>query len=223
MPNFFYPRSIVQYAEFPEMNISWSNNEVDSTIADNPSYNLADPSTGAGNRNVITTIKPLTHVSNPTRGPKLDKTYYLKCTNFMARGIPNTPTGITLTLTTQRNQKIVDDTICLIYNGEIISDNKTNLSAGPYSIDGHMKIENVATYGGPDDLWGAAITKEILMDPSFGVLLRFASNPMRPHKEGMLVYQITLEISPDNYFRFETQDIEFVTEKPIDESVFVEE
>ena len=223
MPEFFYPRSIVQYAEYPELNVSWTNNNVDTTIIDNSNYNFSDPTTGAGNRNVIATTKPLTHVANPTRGPKLDKTYYLKCTNFMAQNLPNTPTGITLTLITQRNQKIVDETICLIYNNEVISDNKTNLSAGPYSIDGHMKIENNATYGGPDDLWGATITKEMLMDPSFGVLLRFASNPMRPHKEGMSIYQITLEVSPDNYFRFEAQDIEFVTEEQINETVFVNE
>jgi hypothetical protein len=224
MPEFFYPRSIVQYAEYPELNVSWTNNQADTTIVDNALYNLADPTAGAGNRNVLTTVKPLTHISNPTRGPKLDKTYYLKCTDFKIGNLPNTITGIRLRISSQRNQKIVDETVCLIYDGEIISENKTNLSAGPYSIDGHMKIENEAYYGGDTDLWGANITKSMLQDSKFGVLLRFSSNPMRPHKEGMLIYQITLEVAPNNYFVFEVDpNIEFVTEQAIDELVFVPE
>ena len=224
MPEFFYPQSIVQYAEYPETHISWTNNDADSTIVDNSSYNLGDPDTGAGNRNIISTIKPLTHVANPTRGPKLDKTYYLKCTNFNIGNLPNTITGITLHISSQRNQKIIDETVCLIYDGEVISDNKTNLSAGHYGVEGHMKIENDASYGGPQDLWGATITKTMLQDSKFGVLLRFSSNPMRPHKDGMLVYQITLEVSPNNYFTFEeNSDIEFVTEHAINELVFVNE
>jgi hypothetical protein len=223
MANIFYPKTIVQYAEYPELNISWTNN-FNSDILDNPNYNFAEPGQSSGSKNVLSTIAPLTHVANPTRGPKLDKTYYLKCTDFRIQELPNTITGITLTLSTQRNQKIVDETICLLYNDQIISDNKTNLSAGPYSIDGHMNIQNVSTYGGPTDMWGSTtITKTMLMDPGFGVLLRFASNPMYPHKEGMLLYQITLEISPDNYFSLDTGDVEFITEDALDDQVFVNE
>jgi len=222
MANIFYPKTIVQYAEYPELNISWTNN-FNTDIVDNPSYNFATPGQNSGSTNVLSTVKPLTHVANPTRGPKLDKTYYLKCTNFGVNSLPDTITGITLTLNTQRNQKIVDETICLLLNDQIISDNKTNLSAGPYSIDGHMNIQNIATYGGPNDMWGTNLTKTMLMDPSFGVLLRFASNPMYPHKEGMLLYQITLEISPDNYFRLEPDDVEFITEDAINDLVFVNE
>jgi hypothetical protein len=224
MPEFFYPRSIVQYAEYPETHISWTNDQSDHTIVDNPNYNLNNPTNGSGSYNVIGTTKPLTHVANPTRGPKLDKTYYLKCTNFNIGNLPNTITGITLHISSQRNQKIIDETVCLIYDGEIISDNKTNLSAGHYGVEGHMKIENEASYGGPEDLWGATITKTMLQDSKFGVLLRFSSNPMRPHKEGMTIYQIVLEVGPNNYFVFEENfDTEFVTEDAINELIFVNE
>lgn len=224
MSNLFYPKTIVQYAEYPELNVSWSNN-FNTDILGNPSYNFAQPGQNSGSNNVISTVVPLTHVANPTRGPKLDKTYYLKCTNFFGSHVPTAPTGLVLTVTSQRNQKIVDDTICLIYQDQIISDNKTNLSAGPYSIDGHMKIDNVATYGSENDMWGATITREMIMDPSFGVLLRFASNPMYPHKEGMLIYQITLQVYPDLYFIEETtQDsIEFILEQSTNDSIFVSE
>ena len=224
MSNLFYPKTIVQYAEYPEMNISWTNN-FNTDIVSMPEYNFALPGQNSGSTNVISTVKPLTHVSNPTRGPKLDKTYYLKCTNFSGLHVPSTPTGIVLNLTTQRHQKIVDETICLVYQDQIISDNKTNLSPGAYSVDGHMKIENQATYGSETDMWGATITRDMLMDPSFGVLLRFSSNPMYPHKEGMLIYQITLQVYPDLYFIDEAtgDNIEFILEQSTNDYIFVSE
>jgi hypothetical protein len=47
---------------------------------------------------------------------------------------------------------------------------------------------------------------------------------MRPHKEGMTIYQIVLEVGPNNYFVFEENfDTEFVTEHATNELVFVNE
>jgi hypothetical protein len=215
MQRYYIPKTIVQYAEYPDNDISWTNNSSDTTIIDQPLYNFINTSNGVGGRNNIQTVKPLTHVANPSRGPKLDKTYYLKCTNFEITDVPSTVTGIGLVLQTQRNQKIVDDTICLIYQDQVISDNKTNLSAGPYAIDGHLRNSNNQTYGNVNDLWGATITPDMVRDPSFGVLLRFSSNPMYPHREGMTIFQVFLEVFPDAYFIEEFSDedsIEFITE-----------
>jgi hypothetical protein len=197
MPVFYSPKTIVQYAEYPDINVSWTNNDVDKTILDQPEYNFADTAKGAGNRNVIETVRSLTHVSNLSFGPKLDKTYYLKCTNFGFNGLTDALTGIMLTLDTQRFGKIVDDTICLVYKDQVISKNKTDLST---HREGQLRNGNVQIYGGETDLWDAELTNEMVMDPSFGVLLRFASNPLYPHREGMLVYNIILTAYPDNYF-----------------------
>ncbi len=213
MSEFYYPRTIVQYAEYPEQNVSWSNNVRDVTIANDPEYNLANPNTGAGDKNVITTVRPLLHIPNSGRGAQLDKTYYLKCTNFGLKDLPSTITGISLSLYTQRNGKIVDDTVCLIHNDQIISDNKTSLLA---AREGHIKNGNNQVYGGEQDLWGATITKEMLEDNSFGVLLRFSSNPLYPHKEGMQVYKILLKLYPYDLFVFESgTDVEFITEDSV--------
>lgn len=213
MQRFYIPKTIVQYAEYPDNDVSWTNNDNNTGIMDQPDYNFADVTNGAGGRNNIQTIKPLTHVANPSRGPKLDKTYYLKCTNFGISDVPANVTGIGLSLFTQRNQKIVDETICLVYRGEVISDNKTNLSAGQYAVDGHLRNSNNQTYGDVNDMWGATITPDMIRDPSFGVLLRFSSNPMYPHREGMTIFKIFLEVFPDAYFIEENPDsVEFITE-----------
>lgn len=211
MPQFYSPRTIIQYAEYPEADVSWSNNQADSTIIDTPDYNFADPNTGAGNKNIIQTVKNLSHIPNPTRGPKLDKTYYLKCTNFNIRDLPSTITGITVTINAQRYGRIVDETVCLIHNDQIISENKTNLQA---LREGHLRNDNDQTYGNNTDLWGAELTREMLEDESFGLLLRFASNPLYPHRDTIEIYRIVLTVHPFNVFIFdEGIDIEFITEE----------
>lgn len=213
MPEFFYPKNIIQYAEYPGQNISWSNNQVDLTIADNPDYNLANPDTGAGQKNVIQTVKNLMHVPNPTRGPKLDKTYFLRCTNFgiTDADLSDTVTGITVSLTAQRHGRVVDDTVCLVYNGEIISENKTNYSSR--RGEGYQTLDNFQTYGGDNDLWGAEITKEMVKDPSFGILFRFASNPIRPHKDTIELYKILITIHPFDVFVLNPDaNVEFIME-----------
>lgn len=213
MPEFYPPKSIVQFAEYPDQNISWSNNQADPTIVENPDYNFADPNNGAGDRNVIQTVKNLTHVPNPTRGPKLDKTYFLRCTNFgiVDENLSGIITGISVTVTAQRNGRIVDDTVSLVYQGEIISENKTNLST--IYGEGHIRNDNVQTYGGENDLWGAEITPEMVKDPSFGILLRFSSNPIYPHRSTIELYKILLTIHPFNVFVLNPDaSIEFIQE-----------
>lgn len=211
MPEFYFPRTIVQYAEYPDTDVSWSNNQADPTIKDNANYNFADPSYGAGNKNVIQTVKNLTHIPNSTRGAKLDKTYYLKCTNFGLTDLPTNITGISVTIYSQRYGRIVDETVCLVHNGQVISENKTNISA---IREGHLTNNNNQTYGGETDTWGIDLNKEMFQDDSFGILIRFSSNPLYPHRDTMEIYKIVLTVHPFNVFVFdESSDIEFITEE----------
>jgi hypothetical protein len=187
----FYPSTIVQYAQYPDNNVSWTNNSGDVTIVNDLEHNFELGGRGpyiSVSNSIIQTSKSLTHIANPTRGPKLDKTFYLKCTNFQIDTAPSDITGFSLSLKTQRHQRIVDDTIALIYDDKIISKNKTNLST---RAEGHLRNENDQGYGGLTDLWGIKnFTPSMLEDPSFGVLLRFSSNPLYPHRDGMMIYQI---------------------------------
>lgn len=215
MPEFYYPKTITQYAEYPAQNISWSNNQSNPQIIEDPDYNLANANSGAGNKNVLTTVKPLTHIPNPGRGPILDKTYYLKCTDLGLTDLPGNITGISVMIDAQRNGKIVDETVCLIHNGEVISNNKTNLSA---QREGHLTNNNVQTYGGETDMWGVQLTSEMLMDNSFGLLLRFSSNPLYPHREGLQIFKILIKVHPFNLFVFDSDSsVEFITEDPVSE------
>ena len=202
MPQYFVPTVITQYAEYPDQNISWTNNIRDKTVIDQLDYNLANPDTGAGDKNIITTIKPLQHIPNSSRGAILDKTYYLKCL-FDMTSLPEEITGFTVEIHAQRNGRVVDDTVAFILNDQVISENKTNLSTREY---GHIRNNNIQIYGGEFDKWGMEITQDMALDPSFGLLLRFGSNPMYPHRDGMQIYKILLTVHPYTYFIFEAND-----------------
>jgi hypothetical protein len=121
MTQYYVPKTVVQYAEYPDVNVSWTNNIKDDAVIDQPDYNLVDPNTGAGDRNVLTTVKPLQHIPNSGRGAVLDKTFYLKCSNFEFDVAPNNITGVAVELHTQRNGRVVDDTVAFMLNNEVIS------------------------------------------------------------------------------------------------------
>ena len=202
MPQYLVPTVITQYAEYPDQNISWTNNIRDLTVIDQSDYNLANPNTGAGDRNVLTTTKPLQHIPNFGRGSVLDKTYYLKCL-FDITTLPEEITGFTVEIHAQRNGRVVDDTVAFVLNDQVISENKTNLSARE---EGHIRNNNMQVYGGEFDKWGMEITQDMLLDMSFGLLLRFGSNPMYPHRDGIQIYKILLTVHPHTYFIVEVND-----------------
>jgi hypothetical protein len=219
MTHYYVPKTIVQYAEYPDVNISWTNNIKDETVIDQPDYNLVDPDTGAGDRNVITTVKPLQHIPNSGRGAVLEKTFYLKCSDFEFDVAPNDITGIAVELHTQRNGRVVDDTVAFMLNDEVISENRTNLAS---RTDGHVRNNNTQVYGGDGDTWGMTLTPELFADPTFSLLIRFASNPQYPHRDGMQIYKILVTFFPDQQFIFEDNDVFFAAEDNID-NIFVPE
>jgi hypothetical protein len=105
--------------------------------------------------------------------------------------LPNTITGIQLDLMSQRNGRIVDETIQLVHQGEPIGNNNFM-----YILDseGHFYLNNQTSYGGPTDLWGAELTKDMLEDPSFGVILKFQSHPYYPHSCGMFLDSVSITV-----------------------------
>jgi hypothetical protein len=219
MTQYYVPRTVVQYAEYPDVNVSWTNNFNDATVIDQPEYNLANPNTGAGDRNVLTTVKPLQHIPNSGRGAVLDKTFYLKCSNFEFDVAPNNITGVAVELHTQRNGRVVDDTVAFMLNNEVISENRTNLAS---IREGRVRNNNVQTYGGDGDTWGMTLTPELFADPTFSLLIRFSSNPLYPHRDGMQIYKILVTFFPDQYYIFEDIDVFFAREDDI-ETIFIPE
>ena len=209
MTQYYVPKTIVQYAEYPDQHVSWTNNLKDTTVIDQPEYNLANPETGAGDRNIITTIKPLQHIPNSGRGSVIDKTFYLKCSDFEFDVAPEDITGVAVEIHAQRNGRVVDDTVAFMLNDQVISDNKTNLAS---IREGHVRNNNVQVYGGDGDTWGMTLTPELFADPKLSLLVRFASNPLYPHRDGMQIYKILVTFFPDQQFVFEDNQVFFASE-----------
>jgi hypothetical protein len=219
MTQYYVPKTVVQYAEYPDVNVSWTNNLQDATVIDQPDYNLANPNTGAGDLNIITTIKPLQHIPNSGRGAVLDKTFYLKCSDFEFDVAPKDITGVAVEIHAQRNGRVVDDTVAFMLNDEVISENRTNLAS---IREGHVRNNNTQLYGGDGDTWGMTLTPELFADPTFSLLIRFSSNPLYPHRDGMQIYKILVTFFPYQQFIFEDTDVFFASEEDID-TIFVPE
>lgn len=140
--------------------------------------------------NLWVTTQPLSLIANPATGDIRTKTYSLIFTNFQIDP-PETIQGISAFVRTKRNGRIVDEIVQLSYQGQPIGDNKSSYITDP---DGKFQINNDSTYGGESDLWGAELTPEILRDPSFGIILKFASHPYYPHKDQMILYGVSLTV-----------------------------
>jgi|APCry1669192269_1035402.scaffolds.fasta_scaffold05807_2 hypothetical protein len=142
----------------------------------------------------VLTSKDLIHIAG-TGGPGpgmtdvRDKTTALTFTNFGMTDVPDTITGIEMLLDIDRRGRISDAEIFLVYNNQLIGVNQTN-----YDQDdgGHLINFNKNIYGGSGNLWGATITSEMMMDPSFGIMIRMVSHPFFPHRCGVTVRQVSL-------------------------------
>ena len=177
MPISFRPHSVEQVSEMPEQQIPWQ----------------AYPTSNAGFLldSRWRTVKSLVHISNPATGDLRNQTYMLVCTDFQMTDLPETITGITLTLQAQRNGRIVDEAIQLTYQGSAIGSNNFVYLT---DSEGHLRITDNTTYGSPTDLWETELTPEMLQDPSFGVILQFQSHPYYPHNCGIAVDSVLLTV-----------------------------
>ena len=173
------PSSIRQYAE-AEQNIAWQ--DVNFVYLAND---------GQAN---IETVSPLYHIA---RSPKLDltyKTWYLECTGFNFVGLPDVITDISATIIMDRGGRIVDDTIQLTYQGELIGSNRPAGIIDPRT--GASLLAPVTVYGGLSDTWGVKnLTRDMISDPTFGITVRYQSHPRWPHKTTPTLKSIQLQIT----------------------------
>ena len=139
----------------------------------------------------IQSVKPLLYIANDGHAPLRMKTWYLHLTDFRITDVPEVISGIELKTNIRRKGRIMDETISLRYNNDLLGENKIN-----YNTDdmGHVPIYNATSYGNMTDLWNAELTPEIVTDVSFGVTLRFQSHLFYPHKETVLVESVELRV-----------------------------
>ena len=176
--NYVYtPNMVTQTSEDPENEISWKSSP--TTVI------------GCLMNSKWMTVKPLIHLSNPACGDIGSQTYSLICTNLNATDLLDEISGISLRVSGQRNGRVVDKQIQLTYMGDLIGENKVDYET---DSEGHILLLNDTTYGGENDLWGATLTKEMIQDPSFGVILKFQNHPFYPHSCGMLLEAVSITV-----------------------------
>jgi hypothetical protein len=169
----FNPQLISQYAEdgAEDVHIRWD---------DSTGYaNLTTGSNGS-----IGTLGSLVNIARSPKPNITNKTYYLKMTRYNLTGLPDTISGIELAIKSRRVGRVTDETVSLTYNNALLGDNQASLIINP-----------TTGYGGETFLWGLdSITKEMLQDPSFGVVVRFKSHPSWPHNDPMDLISVQLRI-----------------------------
>lgn len=158
--SWFYPNSVTQDYEVVE-HIPWNDVNNFSTLK-HPDGNFC------------TLSAPLLHIANSYTNDVKMKTWYLYLTQFniSSAAIPASISGLEVELNMNRGGRITDDTIQLLYNGNLIGENRADFDLSPKKL-----------YGGVTDLWGITPTISLLTNSTFGVAVRFQSHPSWPHNE----------------------------------------
>ena len=167
-----FPSTVTQYAQTgaEQAHISWL--EIDNFSA-----------LKSLNQQHIKTTRDLVHIARDPRHDIVEKTYYLKLTNFVFQNLPSTLSGIQVRLTMKRFGRITDDEIFLCLNNDIVGDNFGDLDLSPTKI-----------YGSETDTWNTSLTISDVQHSSFGVVLRFKSHPQWPHKSSALIDAIEIRV-----------------------------
>ena len=165
------PVTVDQYAESDAENIhvSWDSSEFSNL------RNLDGRS--------IKTVRDLLHISRDPRHDIVEKTYFLRVSNFNFSNLPDTLSGIETRITANRYGRITDDTVQLCLNGVLIGDNQATLDLSPIKI-----------YGSNESLWSTTLSMSDIQNSSFGVVVRFKSHPSWPHKCSALIDAIEIRV-----------------------------
>ena len=147
------------------------------------------------NGRYVCTVAPLMHIARQPRNDITMKTYYLQCTGYNFQNLPPTISNISIKLTMNRGGRIADDTIQLVYQGASMG---TNLALPAQTkVSQSSTLEPITIYGGSisNFEFNSGIDLSMVQDSTFGVLLRFQSHPMWPHKTAPGIDCVELQIS----------------------------
>ena len=170
--NWALPNNIDQYAEdgAESFHVMWE--EVDSFSA------LKNK-----DKKFVKTKRDLLHIARDPRKDILEKTYFLRLKNFNFENLPDEISGIEVKVTMNRYGRISDDTVQLCLDGQLIGENFATTDLTP-----------IKTYGNATEKWNTFLTKSDLNNPSFGVVMRFKSQPNWPHKNSALIDSVEIRV-----------------------------
>jgi hypothetical protein len=170
--NWFTPSFVEQYAESGADNIHV------------PWFNVNNFS---GLRNLdlesIRTTKDLVHIARDPRHDIVQKTYYLKVSQFNIPEFSGILEGIEVKVIMNRGGRITDDTVQLCVNNQAVGDNLANLDLG---------VEKI--YGDGTALWNSPIDITAITESTFGIILRYQSHPHWPHKTTPLIDVVAVRV-----------------------------
>lgn len=170
--NWSLPNTVIQYAESGA-----ENNHVPWLEFDNFN-NLKNK-----NNKSIKLIDNLQHIARDPKTDITNKTYYLKCTNFIFQNIPTVLSGIEVKITMNRFGRVTDDSIQLCLNDNVIGENKADLN-----------LDMIKIYGNINDKWNTTLQVSDFLNSTFGIILRFKSHPKWPHSSNVFVDAIEIKV-----------------------------
>jgi hypothetical protein len=170
--NWALPSIVEQYSEAGAENVHVSWEEVNN-------FNSLKNKDGKS----IKTSRDLLHIARDPRHDIKEKTYFLRCTGFNFINLPQVVSGIELRISSNRGGRIIDDTIQLCLNEELIGDNFANLTIDPLKV-----------YGNDIETWNSNLSMTNIQDSTFGIVVRFQSHPNWPHKCSVFLDSIELRV-----------------------------
>jgi hypothetical protein len=152
--------------------------------------------------NPISTKDSLYTISGLWMEKYLSNTRELICTGLNIPLTEQPIVGITLFLDIHRKSRIEDLHIQLVDSTGYIGDNLASpvdpVQSNMYTGDNSPwlpLLENKTTYGGVDNTWGATLSNEQIADLAFGVAISFRSNQVYPHRDIVVVNQISVGVT----------------------------
>lgn len=157
------PSNFYQYSEggAEDVDASWNEADfIDARLYDKKSLGIT---------------KQLYHISRSPKTDLTNHTYFLRATGFKFINLPPSLSGIEVMINARRAGRIMDHTVQLCKNGELVGENLAS-----------MNIDPEKTYGGPEVLWGTNLTLADI-DENFGIILRFKAHPKWPHRDSIFI------------------------------------
>lgn len=146
--------------------------------------------------------QPLYTISGLWMEKFLSITSQLWCTGL---NIPNTNrpiAGVEFQLNIQRNARVEDLLIQLIYDGSLIGKNYASdvnpVQSDMYTGDITIPLNPIGDYniyGNNTDLWGVDFSTIDVTSATFGIAIGFKSNIIYPHKDLAILYQLGLRLT----------------------------
>lgn len=171
------PTLITQISPSDE-SISWVNTDQIRS----PDTTILYPTNSTQAGFFSTTTTEIYRVAMRDRIVRTNSVNQLWCTDFNFSNL-STVVGIELRLVTSRLARIQDYLISLIYNNQLVGDNKANDFA-----------ENDQIYGGEFDMWNSSLTTAEIESPSFGVAIGLGPHKKYPHSDIGYINSVQLKL-----------------------------